>query len=243
MSGFSKACSLSFMAILAGIPEIGRAEMSGMGLLAQGLRNGDVSAEFRWNTGTPTQAAPRRRMGHAAVDISGHSAVAKLRSIIASAEAAGMGYDAVQHGAVIKPPAAPTQMTVQEIYDWIDATPGQQHAIGRYQFIPKTLRSLMRQGRINASTQFSPALQDRLADRLLADAGFAKFACGRMGRHDFMNNLARIWAGLPASNGRSVYAGIAGNQATISWVDYDHAMGIAFPSRQIRQNARSARCS
>ena len=34
-------------------------------------------------------------------------------------------------------------MTLDEIFAWIAATPGQPHAIGRYQFIPDTLRMLV----------------------------------------------------------------------------------------------------
>jgi len=53
-----------------------------------------------------------------------------IRKIIEQAESRRDGYDAVQHGARIKPPRKPTQMTVAEIYKWIDETPGQPHAIG-----------------------------------------------------------------------------------------------------------------
>jgi len=60
-----------------------------------------------------------------------------LRQLIGRAEAGRKGYDAVQYGARIKPSKPPTQMTLAEIYAWIDATPGQPHAIGLYQFIPK----------------------------------------------------------------------------------------------------------
>jgi len=70
----------------------------------------------------------------------GGSKAARLHDLIAQAEAGAMGYDAVQHGAHVKPPKHPTQMTLGEIYAWIRATPGQPHAIGRYQFIPATLR-------------------------------------------------------------------------------------------------------
>ncbi|MEO0929481.1 MAG: hypothetical protein AAFY14_02360 [Pseudomonadota bacterium] len=143
-------------------------------------------------------------------------AVTHVRNIIGQAEAPYAGYDAVQHGARIKPPKLPTQMSLAEIFAWIDATPGQPHAIGRYQFIPETLRRVATQAGARAEDRFTPALQDRLADVLLADAGFAAFLAGEMTQKDFMNNLAAIWAGLPTSNGLSRYHGIAGNRATIT---------------------------
>ena len=144
------------------------------------------------------------------------SAVQRLRSIIGQAESPVAGYDAVQHGAVIKPRKRPTEMTIGEIFDWISATPGQSHAIGRYQFIPDTLTRVVAQVGARRSDQFSPAMQDRLADVLLDDAGFGAFLAGDLSQQRFMNNLASIWAGLPTSTGRSKYHGIAGNRATVT---------------------------
>ncbi|MEL6682725.1 MAG: hypothetical protein AAFQ09_08770 [Pseudomonadota bacterium] len=144
------------------------------------------------------------------------AAVAHLRNVIGQAESPRAGYDAVQHGARIKPPKLPTQMTLGEIFAWIEATPGQPHAIGRYQFIPETLRRVATQAGARATDRFTPAIQDRLADVLLADAGFGAFLAGDLSQKDFMDNLAAIWAGLPMANGRSRYHGVAGNRATIS---------------------------
>lgn len=148
------------------------------------------------------------------------SKAARLHDLIARAEAGTMGYDAVQLGARIKPTKPPTGMTLQEIYDWITATPGQPHAIGRYQFIPATLRHTANRLNLPPSTRFSPAVQDRLANVLLADAGFQKARQGDIEPEIFMLNLAKIWAGLPLPSGRSYYQGIAGNKATISYEDY-----------------------
>lgn len=156
------------------------------------------------------------------------SRIARLRSLIASAEAGSREYDAVQHGARILPPHNPTEMSIAEILDWVRATPNQPHAIGRYQFIPSTLRSLIARGDISPNLQFTPDLQDRLANILLMDAGLIRFQQGRISQTTFMNNLARIWAGLPTSSGKSAYHGYAGNQATISWAEYSQKMASIF---------------
>lgn len=150
----------------------------------------------------------------------GGTRAARLRDLIASAEAGLEGYDAVQHGARIRPPKPPTRMTLAEIYEWIDATPGQPHAIGRYQFIPPTLRHSAQRLDIPASTRFSPAVQDQLADLLLGDAGFRRVKAGEISIEAFIHNLARIWAGLPTATGRSYYHGYAGNKAVISYEQY-----------------------
>lgn len=146
---------------------------------------------------------------------------ARLRDLIAEAEAGPAGYDAVQGGARIKPPQAPTAMTLADIDQWIRDTPGQPHAIGRYQFIPKTLRWLIKRLDLPPQTRFTPALQDRLADVLLADAGLEETILGEMSRATFKLNLARTWAGLPLRTGLSYYDGVAGNKATLTWSHFE----------------------
>lgn len=147
-----------------------------------------------------------------------------IRALIQEAESRRLGYDAVQHGARIKPPKPPTQMTVGDVFQWIKDTPGQPHAIGRYQFIPKTLARVVRKVGIGPDAPFSPAVQDRLADVLLAEAGLQQFRKGKLSRQGFMNNLAKIWAGFPNSTGRSHYDGYAGNKASISLARFDAVM-------------------
>lgn len=155
--------------------------------------------------------------------------VARLRDLIAMAEAGPMGYDAVQYGARIKPGKRPTDMTIGEIFAWIKATPGQPHAIGRYQIIPATLRHLVRELRVPDTARFDAPLQDRMATLLLQEAGLDEFLSGQMDRVAFMNRIAKVWAGLPTSNGRSHYHGYAGNKAVLSWARFDTEMARIFP--------------
>ncbi|GAB5432345.1 MAG: hypothetical protein EpisKO_17150 [Epibacterium sp.] len=154
--------------------------------------------------------------------------VAEIMNVIASAEAGRANYDAVQHGAKIKPPAKPTDMTLLEIYTWIDATPGQPHAIGRYQFIPATLRRLVKHQGVPLGRKFNKSLQDQLAHQLIEEAGLSQFKAGEISQTKFMNNLAKIWAGLPTSNGKSYYHNYAGNRATVTWDTYKARMDAIF---------------
>lgn len=156
--------------------------------------------------------------------------VERIRALISAAESRRDGYDAVQHGARIGTPKRPTQMTLAEIYQWIDDTPGQPHAIGRYQFIPATLRRVVARTDVSLNARFTPAVQDRLADVLLAEAGLHRFRGGKLGRVAFMNNLAKIWAGLPNSTGKSHYHGYAGNKASMTWARFDAEMPRIDPS-------------
>lgn len=172
---------------------------------------------------------PAAQQATTMVRLFGGSEATKIRDVIAKAEAGPLGYNAVQYGATIKTPHPPTQMTIAEIFAWIDDTPGQPHAIGRYQLIPKTLSYLVEKLEIPSSARFSPAVQDQLGDALLAQAGLHHMLAGKMERHNFMNNLARIWAGLPNSSGKSHYEGYAGNKAVMTWDTFDAEMARIFP--------------
>jgi len=91
-------------------------------------------------------------------------------------------------------------------------------AIGRYQIIDDTLEGLVARMGLTGKERFTPALQDRMAMQLARDAGLEDWVDGRLGDERFAANLARVWAGLPADHrGRSFYAGIQGNRATIGW--------------------------
>ncbi len=159
----------------------------------------------------------------------GGADVVHIRKLIGQAESHRDGYDAVQHGARIKPDKRPTDMTLGEIYEWIEDTPGQPHAIGRYQFIPKTLARVARKINAGPEQRFSAKLQDQLADVLLAEAGLHRFRDGSLTRAAFMHNLAKIWAGLPTSSGKSYYDGYAGNKASMTWARFDAEMARIEP--------------
>ncbi len=189
-----------------------------------GRASGGLFAPF-----APRDRTPSGRLADAYGPVLSNDPEAELiRNLIAYAEAGRDGYDAVQYGATRKPGRPPTEMTLGDIFAWIEATPGQPHAIGRYQFIPSTLARLVSLLGAGAEERFSPQMQDRLADILLQEAGLAAYRSGEMTRHDLMNNLAQIWAGLPTSSGRSYYDGYAGNAATMTWSQFDIEMTRIF---------------
>ncbi|MFK7939874.1 MAG: hypothetical protein AB8B82_10875 [Roseovarius sp.] len=156
------------------------------------------------------------------------SQAGQLLDLIAFAEAGAKQYDAVHFSAKRRPPGRPTQITIAQIFSWTKATPGQHHAIGRYQFIPSTLVALVRRSGISTTTRFSPKVQDQLAMILLQDAGYDRFMAGTLSQQKFMRNLAKIWAGLPLANGKSYYQGYATNRATISRAFYETQMRQIF---------------
>jgi len=209
-------------------------------VVANSRLDDDLSDRAKWKSfGVQDWASfdpmERARAGRAPVDVDRWALpkggdVAQLKTLIAFAEAGKKGYDAVHVSAARKTPKRPTQMTIAEVQRWIKRTPGQPHAIGRYQIIPSTLRMLVARGGFKPSTRFDAATQDRMADILLADAGLAKFQAGRISQRRFMDNLALVWAGLPKANGKSAYHGYAGNRATITRSFYQQQMDAIFGS-------------
>lgn len=96
------------------------------------------------------------------------------------------------------------------------------YAVGRYQFIPKTLRFAINSSSVSYSDKFTPETQDRLMAALVLykrpiiitylqgshdDAGAAARA------------LAREWASVEYSYGRGYYDHVGGNRASISRVE------------------------
>ena len=156
----------------------------------------------------------------------------RLLTLISQAESPVHGYDSVLHGATIRPPKRPSQMTIAEIVAWVRATPGQPHAIGRNQIIPATFYRVVRALGLSGGTLYDRRTQDMMGRYLVEEAGYSDFINGRITREKFMDQLAAVWAGLPLANGRSHYHGYAGNRATITRAEYTSAMAAIFPVRR-----------
>ncbi len=161
----------------------------------------------------------------------GKTKLDQLFSLIASVEAPHLQYDAVHHKAKIKPLHNPTKLTIGEVFEWIEATPNQFHAIGRYQIIPDTLAYLVQAEKLSLDQRFSEQVQDQLALRLLNDAGWQKFQNHEISTKAFMDRIANVWAGFPLENGQSAYDGIAGNRAVITRANFETAMNNIFGER------------
>ncbi|MVX50926.1 hypothetical protein GQF56_24300, partial [Rhodobacter sphaeroides] len=154
--------------------------------------------------------APRQKKSRAFVMPTDRDEFVRIRALVHHAESGAAGYDDYHRSAPVPPPRAPSTMTLDQIRQWIAATPGQQHAIGRYQIIPSTLESLASRATLPGSTLFSAPIQDSMASILILDAGYAELKNGAITLDRFMDNLARIWAGFPMASGKSAYEGVAG---------------------------------
>lgn len=156
---------------------------------------------------------------------------AELLNLIGRGEGGSGGYGAVFGSRT--PRSDLTTMTlsqIQELQENMLSEGLESTAVGRYQFIRQTLdEAITGLGLDPNTTQFTPAIQDRLAIWLLEN---------RRGMRDFLRNpnatgarermvdqLSREWAAVPRpSTGRSRYEGIGSNRATISRADLDRVL-------------------
>jgi muramidase (phage lysozyme) len=141
-------------------------------------------------------------------------------------EAGRRGYDSVWSGNRHPLPRRPTEMTVCGIRDWqIEAAKGQaSSAIGLFQIVGPTFRSITAKMNLGCDLLFDPKTQDRIGLALLYGRGWAEFKAGTMSVADFAYELAGEWAAFPApygaNKGFSRYRNIAGNRHQIGLSAY-----------------------
>jgi conjugal transfer mating pair stabilization protein TraG len=78
-------------------------------------------------------------------------------------------------------------------------------AIGRYELIPNTLRRVADDLRLSGNEPFTDALQDRMALRLLREAGVNGWLRGEIDSTKLAFNMSRVWAGLPKDESNESY--------------------------------------
>lgn len=88
-------------------------------------------------------------------------------------------------------------------------------AVGKYQFIQKTLTRAIDGLGLSRDTKFTPEVQDKLAVWLLQNAtSFSDWVLGSGDSAKFQNELASQWASIPNTTGRSTYASDGINNAS-----------------------------
>lgn len=80
-------------------------------------------------------------------------------------------------------------------------------ALGRYQIVRTTLRTVRKSLSLPANALFDSEMQDRCACYLLGLRGIDKYLAGRLSEDTLIDNLAREWASLPTVSGNGAYAG------------------------------------
>lgn len=80
-------------------------------------------------------------------------------------------------------------------------------ALGRYQIIRTTLRTMREQLGLTGREKFDVEMQDRLACYLLGQRGIDKWLAGRLSIDTLIRNLAQEWASIPKPDGKGHYEG------------------------------------
>ena len=80
-------------------------------------------------------------------------------------------------------------------------------AIGRFQIVRTTLRSIKETLGLSGSELFDAEMQDRMACFLLGQRGIDKYLAGRLSEDTMLLNLAKEWASLPTPEGKGFYGG------------------------------------
>lgn len=89
-------------------------------------------------------------------------------------------------------------------------------AMGRYQIMGSNTIPYARKAGLDVDTElFSPENQDKMGIVFLQEKGLDQWLSGKMTDEQFLEGLARVWAGIPApsKNGDSYYGGVGLNKA------------------------------
>jgi len=143
-----------------------------------------------------------------------------LADLLASGEG---NYDSINRGYAGDTPGGMTgyagrHLTTYTVAEVMSLQSGGLYAVGRYQFIPTTLRFAVNASGVNGSDAFDEATQDRLMAALIAYKRPAILSY-LQGSHNnlsyVLDELAREWASVEYRNGYSYYS-YGGNRAKIS---------------------------
>ena len=80
-------------------------------------------------------------------------------------------------------------------------------AVGKYQFISKTLKELQEKNNLSDDTIFSKEVQDKFATDLLKRRGLEKFKEGKISEAQFQKNLSMEWASIAKDDSNQSYYG------------------------------------
>jgi muramidase (phage lysozyme) len=139
-----------------------------------------------------------------------------IRDLVASVESAGAGgYNALWGGKQ----ADLVNMTIAEVMNLQEQMRSSgSTAAGRYQILKGTLSEAINALQINpAITKFDQAVQDRLADYLLRRRGYDDYQSGKLTKEQFLRNLSKEFAGLPATPAGGTYYNNGLNRANVDW--------------------------
>lgn len=163
---------------------------------------------------TPVAAAGPSQLPPLSQDSATQGKVGEVLNLIARYESRG-NYNIILGGQVVP---ELTQMTLAQVYDFqrnMVRGGKESSAVGRYQYIRSSLEMVANQMGLDPNkTVFDPKTQDAIAIYdLRRRAKMDSWLNGQLSDEQFLNNVAKIWAGIPTVSGGSYYAGVGSNRA------------------------------
>lgn len=175
--------------------------------------NPKVSNTLKKSTPADVKVKGPVRLPPMAQDAVTQGKVGELLNFIARYESRG-NYNVVFG---MKPDPKLTSMTIADVLNLQDQhvrSGSRSSAAGRYQYIRKTLRDTIAQMGINPSkTLYNETTQDSIAIFTLRSIGLDNWLSGAQSDAQFLNRVAKIWAGIPTATGGGVYDGDGLNKA------------------------------
>lgn len=150
-----------------------------------------------------------------------HQQLSPLADLLARAEG---NYDSVNRGWAGDTPQGVKGLTGSSFAGFsvrrvLEMQSGWLYAVGRYQFIPSTLRFAVNSSSVSWSDNFTPEVQDRLMAALILYKR-PTIISYLQGSHDdvgaAVRALAREWACVEYIYGRGYYDYVGGNRASVS---------------------------
>ncbi|MCG7508861.1 hypothetical protein [Mesorhizobium retamae] len=112
-------------------------------------------------------------------------------------------------------------------------------ALGRYQIIRTTLRTMRQQLGLTGREKFDAEMQDRLACYLLGQRGIDKWLAGRLKLDTLIGNLAQEWASIPKPNGKGHYegqhAGVSVSQVKAALAEVSRRHNAGLPTIEVEK--------
>jgi len=130
------------------------------------------------------------------------------------------GWDSANRGYAGDTPGGIPGLSKKTLGQWFEYQARGFHALGAYQFIPRTLQLAARELGLSTNTVMTPAVQDRLAVQLMVGSKRPRLAAYMKGKSNdldaALDDLALEWASVATRGGGTAYPGQGGNAASIT---------------------------
>lgn len=179
------------------------------------IREKGLNKQLTKNTEADIKTSGPERQTALSQDSVTQGKVGDVLDFIARYESGG-NYNVISGGQTV---SKLTDMTLAELVNFqnqlIRSKKTPSSAAGRYQYIRDSLVMVANQMKLDLNTaKFDAATQDAIATfDLRRRAQMDQWLSGQLSDADFLNKVAKIWAGIPTTSGISAYQGVGNNKA------------------------------